>query len=86
MPDRDASHTARPVIRVLNHDLIAALAGRTMGVSDETGQEYNLRLFTAEEFIEVQHALVERSGQGSKISPDKAADLTQPVDLFKFRG
>lgn len=76
----------RPLIRVLNHDLIAALDGRTMAVSDEDGREYNLRLFTADEFIEVQHNLVERTGQGSKISPEKARDLTQTIDLFEFRG
>lgn len=76
----------RPVIRVLNHDLIAALAGRTMAVSDESGREYDLRLFTADEFLQVQHALVDRDGHGRKISREKAVELTQSVDLFEFRG
>lgn len=74
-------NTPAPVVRVILHELLAVLEGRTMRVRDDQGQDVDLRLFRAEEFLAVQHALVDESGHGSKVTWGKASDLTQPIKI-----
>lgn len=53
------------------------LDGATMTVKDTDGAEHQIRLYTAEEFMEVQHAAVEQCGGGEKVTLDKARELTR---------
>jgi hypothetical protein len=73
MPDR------RPLIRVLPMDLARILDGHTMGVDDEQGNSYDVRLFTAQEFLVAQHASVDKYRPGNtdaKIDLARARELT----------
>lgn len=73
-------------VAVLNHDLMSALAGNTITVTAADGTQVRLRLLTANEFYVQQHALVANSGMGSPVTRDRAAELTQPLDLFALIG
>jgi len=76
------------VVAVLNHDLMAALAGDSIHVSTMDGEEVVLRLLTSQEFIEQQHALIDSQKYpgGTKVTRTKAEELTQPLDLFRLAG
>jgi hypothetical protein len=50
-----------------------------LGVSDAAGRVYDLRLFTADEFLVAQHAAVDAAIGGVKIDLDRARDLTAPI-------
>jgi len=72
------AHSQRPLILVLPHDLGRILDGATMCVSDTDGNEYNVRLFTAQEFLVAQHDSVDkvRGDNRYKISLQRARELT----------
>jgi hypothetical protein len=74
----------RPVIACMNFDLLAALEGRTMGVSDLDGNEYVLRMFTADELLErakkARDAAIARGEHSPPLmSRKKAIELTAPI-------
>lgn len=77
-----------PIVAVLNHDLMSALAGHPINVTTLDGRNARLRLLTAGEFIERQHALIDEHPErgGTKVTREKAEELTQTLDLFELAG
>lgn len=72
-----------PTVRVIQHDLLQILAGQTMTVGTEDGQEVRIRMYGADEFLAYQHGLIDEHPEhgGSKISREQAEDQTRYWDL-----
>lgn len=72
-----------PTVLVIQHDLLQILAGDTMTVGTRDDQEVRVRMYTADEFVAHQHALVDANPEmgGSKIGREQAEDQTRRWDL-----
>lgn len=67
-----------PIVRVLPFDLGRIAEGHPMIVSTADGGRVCLRLYTAEEFLAVQHAAAEEF-DGDRITMARAVELTRPM-------
>lgn len=65
-------------ILVLPYELVRALGGNPMAVRTDDGEAVTLRLYTAQEFYDHQHALT-ADGTGEPVSWDRAVELTKPL-------
>jgi hypothetical protein len=76
--------TTAPVeVRVLPDDLLRVLAGHAITVHGG----FVLRLFTAEEWLPLQHAACdELRVPQNKVGMERARQLTQPIDLVARLG
>ena len=84
MSPASGAHEASPapVVRVLPDDLLRVLAGHTISVAG-----VDLRLFTAEEWLPLQHASCDEFGvPHNKVDAARARALTEPIDLIARLG
>lgn len=70
------------IVRITNDDLYRVLAGRTMTVSTKDGDSIALRMYTAEELLELHKKLTKEAGQEPNMTSAQAKDLTCTHDLF----
>ena len=69
-----------PIVRLLAHDALAVLEGRAMMVGLADGTECLVRLYTAEEWLPLQHAVADKHG-APRVSMARAVELTRPLNL-----
>ncbi len=70
-----------PIVRMVTHDVMTVLTGRPIVVRDAEGGEVVVRLYTAEEWLPLQHAAVDKFPGGEKVDMARAAELTAPLLL-----
>lgn len=82
--EEKAAREGLPVIRLLPHDALRVLEGHALIVSTADGGEALVRLYTADEWLPLQHATVDalsaKMGHpvGEKVSRARAEELCRP--------
>lgn len=79
--DNYARERNMPIVRIITHDVMSVLTGRPIVVRDVDGNEVLVRLYTAEEWLPLQHAAVDKSPSGEKVDMARAVELTAPLLL-----
>lgn len=78
-PEEKAVREGLPIVRLLQFDIARIATGDSMIVSTVDGGEACVRLFTAEEFLAVQHAACDKYNPDGRITLAKAVEMTRPL-------
>lgn len=85
--EEKAAREGLPVIPLLPHDALSVLQGYALIVSMAGGGEALVRLYTADEWLPLQHATVDaltaKMGHpvGEKVSRARAEELCRPLAM-----